>query len=80
MRRFVRLPLLRRFLLLRREDVSGSSGAGVVADGVLSDSGKAALFWRRGVADAASVALYDSLEDLERIHGHEGRTHVEFVD
>ena len=78
--RFTRLPLLRRFLLLRRADVNGSSGVGVVADGVLSDAGKCALFWRPGLADAASVALYDSIEDLVRIHGHEGRTQVEFID
>jgi hypothetical protein len=80
MHRFTHLPLLRRFLLVRDVDVSGSSGCGVVADGVLSDSGKAALFWRGGRAGARGIGLYDSLDDLRRIHGHDGLTMVEFID
>jgi hypothetical protein len=26
------------------------------------------------------VTIYDSMDDLERIHGHEGRTGIEWID
>ncbi|WP_082224516.1 hypothetical protein [Halolamina rubra] len=69
----------RRFELVRDEDVSGTSGTGVVANGVLfpEPNGRAVLGWD---TDVNSVAVYDSIEELEEIHGHEGRTRVEFVD
>jgi len=40
-------------------------------------NGRAVLGWD---TDVNSVAVYDSIEELEEIHGHEGRTRVEFVD
>lgn len=69
----------RRFELVRDEDVSGTSGTGVVAHGVVfpDPNGRAVLGWD---TEVNSVAVYDSVEELEEIHGHEGRTRVEFVD
>ncbi len=68
---------MRRFRLVRSEDVSGVSGVGSVAEGVLFTSGKAVLGW---CSDIASVTVYDSLAELEAIHGHEGRTRIEWLD
>jgi hypothetical protein len=68
---------MRRFRLVRDEDVSGISGVGTVAEGVLFSNGKIALGW---CSDVRSVTVYDDLEDLEAIHGHEGRTRIEWVD
>lgn len=69
----------RRSRLVREEDVSGTSGTGVVAYGVEfpEPNGSAILGWN---TDVNSVAVYDSVDELEDIHGHEGRTHVEFID
>lgn len=67
----------RRFHLDRAEDVSGTSGTGVVAEGVLFSTGKAVLAW---TTRYRSVAVYDSMAELERIHGHDGRTKVVWVD
>ena len=66
-----------RFLVVREEDVSGTSGTGIVAEGVLFSTGKAVIAW---TTKYTSVAVYDSLAELEAIHGHEGRTTIEWVD
>ena len=68
---------MHRFRLIRNEDVSGVSGTGAVAEGVLFATGKVALSW---LSDLHSVTVYDSVDDLERIHGHEGRTRIEWID
>ena len=67
----------RRFELVRTEDVSGISGIGVVAEGVVFSTGRAVLQW---VTRLRSVAIYDSMDDVQAIHGHDGRTTVQWVD
>ncbi len=66
-----------RFELVRTEDVSGSSGVGVVAEGIEFSDGRVALRWR---VPPCSTALYDSATDLIAIHGHEGRTAIRYID
>lgn len=61
----------KRFALIRHEDVSGTSGTGVVALGVEFEDGRVVLRWCGALT---STAIYDSADDLIRIHGHEGRT------
>jgi hypothetical protein len=68
---------MRRFELHRDEDETGVSGTGVVAEGVEFFDGTAALRWR---TTYASTAVYASTADLEAIHGHQGRTRIEWVD
>jgi hypothetical protein len=67
----------RLFRLERNEDVSGQTGLGVVAQGVVFPSGKVALCWE---APPHAVAVYGRIEDVERVHGHSGRTLVVFQD
>ena len=67
---------MRMFHLVRIEDVSGISGTGIVAEGVLFSTGKCVLAW---VTEYQSVAVYDSIEELEAIHGHNGRTKIEWL-
>lgn len=66
---------MRTFKMLRIEDESGVSGTGYVAQGVEFDNGKCALAWLTSVS---SVALYDNIEDLEEIHGHDGKTVIKW--
>lgn len=68
---------MRRFYLVRTEDLSGVSGTGNVAEGIQFDTGQCAMCW---LTKTSSVAIYRSIEDLEFIHGHEGRTKVEWID
>jgi hypothetical protein len=68
---------MRRFYLVRDEDISGVSGCGVVAEGVCFSTGRAVLVW---VTVYRSVAIYDSMECLVSIHGHDGKTRIVWLD
>lgn len=65
-------------MLYRTRDISGVSGTGVVAYGVQFPNGKVAIAWT--CKPAQSVAVWDSLEDAAKVHGHGGATIVTFVD
>jgi hypothetical protein len=70
-------PTFRRFTLVRRRDLTGVSGTGVVAHGCVFPDGSCALRW---ASDLKSTAVYDSIGTLEAIHGHGGATLVEYID
>lgn len=67
---------LQCFYLLREEDISGTSGTGIVAIGSVLPSGKVVLEW---CSFHTSVALYNNIQDVEIIHGHDGKTKVVMV-
>lgn len=68
---------MRKFKLVRTLDVSGVSGVGPVAEGVQFTSGKCVMHWLTRVN---SIAIYNSIDELKEIHGHNGATQVEWVD
>jgi len=68
--------LMRNFVLIRNEDVSGVSGEGVVAEGIEFTDGTCALSW---LTKHRSMAFYPNIKELEHIHGHEGATSIVFV-
>lgn len=68
---------LRRFVLERAEDVSGTSGTGTVAEGVEFSNGQVVVHW---LSQLESVNVYANAKVLEKLHGHEGRTVVQWVD
>lgn len=74
----VRHPLPRRFALQRRIDVSGVSGTGLVAYGTVYPTGRTTLAWC--VGDIASVTVYDSPEQVEKVHSHDGHTVLVWID
>lgn len=59
------------FYLYRIVDASGVSGTGIVAVGVVLPSGKAVLEW---CSRWKTVTVFESVAQVERIHGHGGRT------
>ena len=68
----------RRFVLVRGEDVSGVSGTGTVADGVEFPDLTVARRWR---GTTSSTVIYDGgIGAVEKIHGHDGRTTVFWID
>ena len=87
------MGVFRRFELHRDTDVSGVSGTGVVADGVefpdqltvrfddgqhlTLPAGWVRLTWR---GESSSTALWPSVGDVEKVHGHNGATRVVWVD
>ena len=68
---------LRRWHLLRIEDESGVSGTGIVASGVEFHDGTVAYRWR---TDPSSYCVQDSIEEVEEIRSHGGRTHIVWED
>ena len=70
---------LRRFELHRDVDVTGVSGTGTVAEGVVFSDGVVCLHW---VGDwPSSVVHYErGMAAVEVIHGHDGRTRIVWLD
>lgn len=68
---------MRRFMLIRVEDLTGVSGTGEVAEGTVFSSGLAVIHWLR---EPYAMGVYQSLEDVITVHGHEGRTQLQFID
>jgi hypothetical protein len=68
---------MKRFSLVRAVDATGISGTGRVAEGVQFDDGSCVMRW---LTKTRSTAYYDSIMDLQTIHGHEGQTVVEWID
>jgi hypothetical protein len=61
------------FSLQRSEDVSGVSGTGKVAEGVVFSDGQTVLKW---LGHVGSLVIYTNIESVEYIHGHEGKTRI----
>ena len=67
----------RRFYLQRNNDVHGLSGIGRVADGVKFPDGTCIIKWN---SDTSSIAIYKNIEELEYLHGHDGKTIIVWID
>ncbi|MDJ0460625.1 hypothetical protein [Streptomyces sp. H27-C3] len=67
----------RRFHLQRDTDITGVSGVGRVADGVLWPDGTASVRW---AGDRPSIVFWDRIADAEAVHGHGGATRIVWDD
>ena len=71
-------PLPRRFHLQRLTDVTGASGTGRVADGVLWPDGTASVRWR---TERRSIVFWDGgVDDARAVHEHGGASRIVFDD
>lgn len=64
---------VRFFQLHRDRDITGFSGTGVVADGVVWPDGTVSMRWRGPVRTTVEAAC---LDDIRSVHGHDGATRV----
>lgn len=69
--------LPRRFTLCRDEDETGISGIGLVAFGVVFPDGVTVTRWN---SDVAQTCVWQSFEEVDAVHGHGGRTRIEWID
>lgn len=67
----------RRFHLERREDVSGMSGVGIVAFGIVFHDGRVVMRWN---SEVATSVFYDDISHVHYLHSHEGRTMIVWDD
>lgn len=63
------------FRMMRDVDVSGVSGTGCVAEGIVFCDGRVALRW---LTETGSTTTFDSLDDCMSVHSHDGRTRFVF--
>lgn len=68
---------MRRFIFRRYEDETGVSGTGVVVQGVEFPNGQVALQWQ---TETGSIVLWNNIHDAIKVHGHDGKTKLEWVD
>lgn len=68
---------MRRFHLHRLEDETGVSGKGIVAEGCRFTDGTVAIRW---MSATPSWNLYDSLDYLHAVSGHNGKTKIIWKD
>ncbi len=65
---------MKKFYLLRHEDVNGLSGTGVVAEGVLFDFGMGSLNW---LTDEPTVTVFTrGYKGIRKLHGHNDKTEI----
>lgn len=69
---------MRRFVLDRAVDETGVSGTGTVCEGVQFSDGKVALRWI--VGDHRSTVMWDDIDSVLAIHGHNGATTLRWID
>lgn len=69
--------MIRTFRLYRTQDMSGVSGTGIVAEGIVFKTGKTVICWSRS---PYSVTVFDSLEEMLQVHGHHGKTEIQWQD
>ncbi len=67
---------IKSFLLIRDVDETGVSGTGIVAHGVIFRSGRVVMEWLR---PPCSIGMYGSMQEMIQIHGHGGKTQVQFI-
>jgi hypothetical protein len=68
----------RVFYLLRIEDETGTSGTGVVAEGIQWSGGGASVHW---LGATPCVHFWPGgVEHVRRVHGHSGKTRVVWAD
>jgi hypothetical protein len=66
----------KQFYLLRKEDVSGVSGEGIIAQGVILHSGQVVMEW---LTANGSIAIYKSIDEIQVLHAHGGKTEVVYI-
>jgi len=77
---------IRRFEIVRTEDESGVSGTGTVAVGAEFPSGWVEIEWLNDNNDNVDTKMNGhntypgGVEDFIEIHGHGGRTTVQWID
>lgn len=71
------MPEPRRFHLQRDTDVTGVSGTGRVADGIVWSDGTVSVRW---LGDRPSTVFWDDLAHAVHVHGHGGHTRIVWDD
>ena len=72
-----KVPESRRFVLIRKKDINGISGTGIVAEGIQFADGEIVMRW---FGDLTSIEIHKNMQMMLKIHGHEGASQVHWID
>lgn len=64
---------MRRFYLLRHEDLHNNSGTGVVAEGIVFDDGTGSFTW---LTPIKTITNFWRIKEIRDLHGHNGKTEI----
>lgn len=64
---------MKTFKLVRKHDISGVSGTGIVAEGVEFHDGQCVMSW---FGQHHTLEVSPTIESIIAIHGHDGATEV----
>jgi hypothetical protein len=67
----------RRFVLERDIDETGISGTGAIVEGVQFSDGHVAYRW---MTEHRTGQYAENMEIVEKVHGHNGKTRIVWVD
>lgn len=67
-------PPPRLFALYRHTDVTGKSGTGIAAWGVVWPDGRCNTWWALSPVNVHQIETWQHLGEVDRVHGHTGRT------
>jgi hypothetical protein len=68
---------MRSFYLNRKVDISAISGTGKVAEGVIFSNGQVVMRW---LTDISSIVIHESIENVMKIHCHNGASEIVYMD
>ena len=70
---------MKYYRLNRKQDITGNSGTGHIAEVVVGGPGTAIVIWSSGTnaLGTNSIVVYETLDDLVKVHGHGGSTVLE---
>ncbi len=68
---------MRTFIVIRKQDVSGVSGRGVIAEGVEFHDGQVAVSW---FGKHHILEVSRDIDTWIAVHGHEGKTVIQWED
>lgn len=70
-------PQPSRFQLVRHSDSTGLSGTGIVAEGIRFRDGQCVYRW---LTAPGTTQIAEQWQDIEHIHGHNGKTSIRWLD
>lgn len=68
---------MKRFIVNRIHDVSGTSGIGIICEGCQFSDGKIAIRW---LGNFSSMVWWDNIDECMYIMSHGGNTIIEWID
>ena len=77
---------MRIFRVVRTQDITGVSGTGEVAEGIVFSDGTTVVRWKELSEDSefyqrgvrATTVVFPNVEAVEALHGHNGATQIEY--